>query len=158
LRNSLNKIQIELIAYDFDGVLTDNKVYLSEDGIESVQVNRSDGLAIKEIEKMGLRQIIISTEKNKVVKKRAEKLNIECFYGIDDKKTSLSNFCNENSIDLKKVIFIGNDINDLEVMKSVGISICPSDAHPSIIKIASVMLNSKGGEGLVRELLDLLSI
>lgn len=158
MRNSLNKIQIELIAYDFDGVLTDNKVYLSEDGIESVQVNRSDGLAIKEIEKMGLRQIIISTEKNKVVKKRAEKLNIECFYGIDDKKTSLSNFCNENSIDLKKVIFIGNDINDLEVMKSVGISICPSDAHPSIIKIASVMLNSKGGEGLVRELLDLLSI
>ena len=158
MRNSLNKIQIELIAYDFDGVLTDNKVYLSEDGIESVQVNRSDGLAIKEIEKMGLRQIIISTEKNKVVKKRAEKLNIECFYGIDDKKTSLSNFCNENSIDLKKVIFIGNDINDLEVMQSVGIRICPSDAHPSIIKISSVMLNSKGGEGLVRELLDLLSI
>ena len=123
MKNSLNKIQIELIAYDFDGVLTDNKVYLSEDGVESVQVNRSDGLAIKEIKKMGLKQIIISTEKNKVVKKRAEKLNIECFYGIDDKKNTLSNFCNENSIDLKKVIFIGNEFTKFIVAFTLVINI-----------------------------------
>ena len=79
-------MRIKLFVYDFDGVMTDNKVYVDQDGKETVQVNRGDGLGISEIKKLGIEQIIISTEKNPVVVKRAEKLGIGCMQGIENKK------------------------------------------------------------------------
>ena len=145
---------IKLIAYDFDGVMTDNKVYVDQNGNETVQVNRGDGLGIAEIEKLGIEQIIISTEENTVVSSRAKKLNIECLQGIDNKKDTLIKYCQNNNIELKKVAYIGNDINDLEVMKIVGVTFCPSDAHESILNISDQVLYAKGGQGVVRELLD----
>ncbi|NQV18105.1 MAG: HAD hydrolase family protein [Armatimonadetes bacterium] len=148
--------RLELIVYDFDGVMTNNKVIVDQFGNESVNVNRSDGLAIAEIKKMGIKQAILSTEKNPVVLKRAEKLNIPCIYGSDNKLLDLKYFLKENNVSPKNTMYIGNDINDMEAMKFVGYSGCPVDAHESIKAIACTTLKTKGGNGVVRELFDLI--
>lgn len=141
---------IDLIVYDFDGVMTDNKVLVLEDGREGVFCNRSDGLAVQKIKNIGIKQIILSTEQNDVVKLRAQKLKIESISGVDDKKTILINYCNEKNIDLKKVIYIGNDINDLEAMKLVGYPIVPQDANEKVKAISKIIIEKNGGEGVIR--------
>ncbi len=145
---------IKLIVYDFDGVMTDNKVYLDQKGNEMVQVHRGDGLGVSEIKKLGIEQVIISTEKNPVVSARASKLAIFCLQGQENKKVALKDYCEKNDIDLKHVIYVGNDINDLEAMDLVGVTFCPVDAHESIKAISDYILETKGGHGVVRELLD----
>jgi len=152
--NFENKIVI--IFYDFDGVMTDNKVYLDQNGNEMVMVNRSDGLGISEIKKLGIQQIIISTEKNPVVSTRAKKLGITCLQGIDNKKKALIDYCKKSDIDLRNVAYLGNDINDKEVMEIAGSTFCPADAHENIKAISDTILSENGGNGVVRELLDLL--
>jgi len=149
--NSLNNV--ELIVYDFDGVLTDNNVILSEDGIESVKVNRSDGLAVSIIKSLGIKQLILSKETNKVVSTRAVKLGIPVIRGIDNKKGTLISYCEQHNISLQNVIYLGNDINDLAVMEIVGYPLCPSDAYDEIKSISKIILNVAGGSGVVRELL-----
>jgi len=146
--------KIELFVYDFDGVMTDNKVYINQKGEEMVKVNRGDGLAISEIKKMGFKQIIMSSEKNKVVSARAKKLKINVLQGIADKKDSLKSFCNEKNISLNKVAYVGNDINDKDAMELVGLTFCPSDAHEKIKTLSNYTFISKGGDGTIRELLD----
>ena len=153
----MTPIKIKLIVYDFDGVMTDNKVYVDQDGKETVQVNRADGLGVSEIKKLGIEQIIISTEKNPVVTTRAKKLGIYCLQGIENKKDVLINFCQKNDYDLEYVAYVGNDINDKEVMGIVGYSFCPFDAHKSILNISDHVLCAKGGDGVIRELLDFLN-
>ncbi len=148
--------EVQLIVYDFDGVMTDNEVIVSENGKESVTVNRADGLAIAKIKEMGVRQIIISTEKNSVVKERAKKINIDCLYGVENKKNALEKYLNDNKIEKSKVIYVGNDINDLEAMKLVEIKIAPADAVAEIKKIATFVTKRKGGEGVIRELLEII--
>ncbi len=144
---------LELVVYDFDGVMTDNKVVLQEDGTESVIVNRSDGLAVSLIKGMGIRQMIITSEINKVVEKRANKLDIPLIQGILDKKEALMEHCERNSISMDKVIYVGNDINDLEAMLCVGYPICPLNAVEEIKEISKIVLPVTGGNGVVRELL-----
>ena len=153
----MTPIKIKLIVYDFDGVMTDNKVYVDQDGKETVQVNRGDGLGISEIKKLGIEQIIISTEKNPVVVKRAEKLGIGCMQGIENKKAALIDYCENNNFDLQNVAYVGNDINDQEVMEIAGTTYCPSDAHKSIQIVSDYILKTKGGDGVVREILDLIT-
>ena len=121
-----------------------------------VQVNRADGLGISEIKKMGIKQIIISTEKNPVVSTRAKKLGIPCLQGIDNKKKALIDYCKKNNIDLKNVAFLGNDINDKEVMEIAGSTFCPADSHENIKGISDIILSKNGGNGVIRELLDYL--
>ena len=145
---------IKLIVYDFDGVMTDNKVYVDQDGREMVQVNRADGLAVSAIKKLDIQQIIISTEKNPVVSARASKLGIPCLQGIDDKKYSLLDYCKKNDFELNHVVFVGNDINDRDVMEMVGYTFSPADAHSEINKISNQVMKTKGGHGVIRELLD----
>ena len=145
---------IDLIVYDFDGVMTDNKVIVSEDGVESVIVNRSDGMAIAMLKSKNYRQLIMTTEKNKVVKHRSKKLGIKAILGVDDKKEKLRQVCIKKKIDISKVMFVGNDLNDLEAMKIVGYPIAPSDAVQEVIKVAKMVTNSKGGDGVIRELLN----
>jgi len=152
--NKIKRKEVELVIYDFDGVMTNNKVLINENGKESVFCNRSDGLAISYIKEMGLPQIIISTEKNKIVEMRARKLGIQVIHGTDYKKNIVKKYCSDKNIDLNKVIFIGNDINDLETMKIVGYPIAPSDAHTIIKNEAKFLTKAKGGEGVIRELLD----
>ena len=153
----MRPIEIKLIVYDFDGVMTDNKVYVDQNGREMVQVNRADGLGVSEIKKLGIEQIIISTEKNSVVSARASKLSIPCLQGIENKKDVLMNYCQKNDINLKNVAYVGNDINDKEAMEIVGYSFCPVDAHGSIKKISNHILDTKGGNGVIRELLDFIN-
>ena len=153
--NRLPKI-IELIVFDFDGVFTNNAVYVDQNGTETVKCNRSDGLGIGLLKKTGINFFVLSTEKNPVVVKRCEKMGIDCVNGIDNKKEYLENFCESNKIDLKNVVYVGNDINDLECMEKVGCGIAVSDAYHIIKETAQFVLQNKGGEGAVRELIDII--
>ena len=100
--------------------------------------------------------IILSKETNKVVSSRAKKLKIEAFQSIDRKLDFLKNYCEENGIDLKNIAYVGNDLNDLECMQNVGLSICPSDSYSDIKNIADMILENKGGDGAIRELCDII--
>ena len=145
---------IKLLVYDFDGVMTDNRVYIDKLGNEMVQVSRADGLGISEIRKLRIKQIILSSETNPVVSARAKKLKLNCIQGVDDKAQTLRLYCENQDIELSDVAYVGNDINDLEVMKLVGITFCPADAHANIKNISQNILQSKGGEGVAREIYD----
>jgi YrbI family 3-deoxy-D-manno-octulosonate 8-phosphate phosphatase len=145
---------VSLLLYDFDGVMTDNKVIVDEDGRESVTCNRSDGLAVSIISEMGVSQAIISTEKNKVVASRAMKLNIPVIQGISNKKEAVLAYCTELCINPKEILYIGNDLNDLEVMFSIGFPVCPEDACREIREISKLILPVVGGSGVIRKLLD----
>ena len=127
---------IKLLVYDFDGVMTDNKVYLDQQGNEMVQLSRADGLGVSEIRKLGISQIILSTETNPVVGARANKLDLFCIQGVDNKAQALTSFCVNHQITLGEVAYVGNDINDLEMMKQVETTFCPEDAHLSIKEIS----------------------
>ena len=145
---------VDAIIFDFDGVLTDNTVYVSEDGKEQVKCNRSDGLAISELKKLKIKTFIISTEKNKVVYQRGKKLGISVLYGVKDKVKALEGLAEKESLGIDKVLFIGNDLNDLRVMEICGYSACPSDSHRKIKEISNYILKKKGGEGIVREVIE----
>jgi len=145
---------IDLIVYDFDGVMTDNRVVIFQDGAEAVVVNRADGLGVAHFRDLGIPQLILSTETNPVVKARAIKLRLEAITSCKDKKIALKSYCAQNGYDLNKVVYVGNDLNDLEVMKIVGFPVAPADADPKIKSVAKLITKSKGGEGVVKELSD----
>jgi len=146
----------KLIVYDFDGVMTNNRALITETGVEAVWINRSDGWAIESLRKAGIRQLIISTEKNPVVSARAKKLQIEVIQGTNDKIKTLQKICSSAKIPLSKVLFIGNDLNDLPAIKKVGLAIAPQDGHPEVLKNCHFVTRAKGGEGVVREIAELL--
>lgn len=148
---------IQCIAYDFDGVMTDNRVLVDENGKEAVFVNRSDGYAISRFKKMGFLQVIVSTERNPVVVARAKKLEIDYYCAVDDKGSVLNEYCKKKKIDIKKVLFIGNDLNDLSAFCVAGLTGTPCDACEDIKKRASWVFQRKGGDGVVRELFDYLN-
>ena len=145
---------IKLLVYDFDGVMTDNTAFVSENGIEMVRVNRSDGLAVQQLARQGFKQLILSTEANPVVTTRAQKLNIDVLQGQDNKKETLIAYCKEHHIELGQVLYIGNDINDEAVMQIVGMPCCPEDAYPSTKALATYVIPVKGGQGVIRHLLE----
>ena len=157
MKNILNISTIELIVYDFDGVMTDNRALIFQDGSEAVFVNRSDGLAIGMIRSLNIPQVIISTEKNTIVKKRAEKLMIPFYQGIGDKLSCLKELLSNKNIDPGKTIYVGNDINDLEAMKFVGWPIAPRDAHQDILSIAKIVVDVQGGNGVIRKMFDIIN-
>ena len=146
--------KIKLIAYDFDGVMTDNKALILPNGDEAVFINRSDGLAIEKIKSLGILQVIISTEKNSIVLRRAKKLNINAINGVNNKLEVLKNYLSKKKIMLNEVAFIGNDLNDYDVMQKVGIKISPRNGSNEILKIADYITSVNGGEGVVREIYD----
>ena len=152
----INAARVDILVYDFDGVLTDNKVLVFENGQEAVLCNRADGLAMSMIKKRGIPQVIISTERNDVVLVRARKLDIPAIHGVKDKKKALADYCRANQYDLKKVVYVGNDLNDLEAMQSVGFPVAPADAHKTILRLAKCVTKAKGGGGVVREMFELL--
>lgn len=155
-RIRFKKEDIQLIVFDFDGVMTDNRVLLCENGQESVVVNRADGLGVKILRERGFSMLILSTEINGIVAVRGQKLQIPVLHNIPDKAEALMKYCAEKHIEMSEVMFLGNDINDLEAMKLVGIRVVPADAHPSVKEFADIILSSPGGGGVVRELADLL--
>jgi YrbI family 3-deoxy-D-manno-octulosonate 8-phosphate phosphatase len=131
--------------------MTDNRVVVREDGLESVVVSRADGLAIGILKRKGIEQIIITTEENRVVETRARKLNLPVIKGVSDKKRVLELYCREHNIPLTDVVYIGNDINDMEAMKIVGYPACPSDAYGEVKALSKIVLNVPGGSGVIRD-------
>ena len=148
----IRSTSVDLIVYDFDGVMTDNRVIVLQDGTEGVIVNRSDGLGVNSFRALGIPQLILSTETNPVVKARAAKLSLEVIASCNDKKSALCNYCKKNGYDMQRVLYVGNDLNDLEVMKSVGLPVAPADAHIKVKSIAKVITKARGGDGVIKEL------
>jgi YrbI family 3-deoxy-D-manno-octulosonate 8-phosphate phosphatase len=144
------------IVFDFDGVMTDDRVIVTQAGEESVICNRSDGMGIGLLRDKGVRMWVISKELNSVVAARCRKLKIPCQHGIDDKLTALREIAKAEALDLRRMIYVGNDINDLECMRAVGLGVAVADAHPTIRAEAGLILSRRGGRGAVRELADLI--
>jgi 3-deoxy-D-manno-octulosonate 8-phosphate phosphatase (KDO 8-P phosphatase) len=149
---SINSLQA--IVLDFDGVLTDNSVFVTEDGVEMVKCNRSDGLAFEALNKIGIKSYILSTETNGVVGARAKKLNIRAISGVANKPSALKALSKEESFDLSFTLYVGNDLNDYHAIKLCGFSACPLDGHKLIQEIVTYNLESNGGSGVVRELVE----
>jgi 3-deoxy-D-manno-octulosonate 8-phosphate phosphatase (KDO 8-P phosphatase) len=145
---------IEAFVFDFDGVLTNNFVLVDQDGKESVMCNRSDGLAFDVLNKIKKPVYLISTETNAVVKERAKKLRVPVFNSTSNKSEVLNELARLENFSLENIVYIGNDINDFEAMQLCGLKVCPSDSHKKIKSIASIVLESRGGEGVARELLE----
>jgi len=150
----IDRRSVDQIVFDFDGVLTDNRVIVMEDGREGVVCNRADGLGFDMFRLAGIPAMIFSTERNAVVARRAEKLRTPVLQSIGDKKQALVQHCRQAGINLDRVIFVGNDMNDLAAMASVGFPIAVADAHPEVLAIACAVLTSKGGDGAARDLAE----
>lgn len=147
---------IRLVAFDFDGVFTDNTVYISQDGIESVRCWRSDGLGLSRLSDVGVQAVIISTETNPVVTARAEKLKLTCKQGVEDKAAEILTICQELQIDPQETMFVGNDINDINAFQSIGVPVAVADAYPEINLHVVYHTKKPGGFGAVREVCDLI--
>ena len=147
--------RIRLIAFDFDGVFTDNMVYVLQDGSEAVKCYRSDGLGLQKLKSLGIESLIISTEANPVVSARARKWKMRCVQNCQDKRAVLEDTAREIGITLNEVAFVGNDINDLPCLEIVGLPIVVQDAYQEVAQIALFQTIRPGGHGAVREVCDL---
>lgn len=147
---------LKIVIFDFDGVFTNNFVFTNENGVESVMCNRSDGYGLKMLREVGVDFLIISSEINKAVEKRAEKLNITCYSGVEDKLALLKEILDNKKISSDNAAFIGNDINDIECMKYLGLSVAVKDAYPYVKKVSNVILKKSGGYGAVREFCEMI--
>lgn len=159
----LNKItaedvkKLKILFFDFDGVFTDNFVYISQSGDEQIKCSRLDGIGLSKIKKIGLIPMIISTEKNKVVTKRADKLGVICHQSVHDKASKINDICCEYGVCPKDQLFLGNDENDIAALDFVGIPVAVKDYHPSIAEHAKYVTQAQGGKGAVREVCDLVN-
>jgi YrbI family 3-deoxy-D-manno-octulosonate 8-phosphate phosphatase len=146
---------VELIAFDFDGVFTDNTVLVSQDGIESVRCWRSDGLGLSRVAALGVYLLIISTEENPVVGVRAKKLKLPCKQAVEDKAKAILQTCKEKGVNPAKTMFVGNDINDIQAFRAVGMPVAVADAHPEVYPYVLFITKTLGGQGAVREICDM---
>lgn len=147
---------LKLLVLDFDGVLTDDRVWVDEEGREQVAAHRGDGLGIGLLKKAGIEVVVLSKERNPVVAARCQKLDIPCHQGIDDKASAIKEMISKRKYQSQVVAYVGNDINDLECFPLVGFAAAVADAHPDVLKAADLRLGRKGGHGAVRELCDLI--
>lgn len=148
---------IRLFATDVDGVLTDAGMYYAESGDEWKKFNTRDGMGIKLLQKAGLTTAIVTQESTKLVTRRGQKLTIpEVHQGVYDKLALLRDLADRYGWNMKQVAYIGDDVNDLEALKAVGLSAAPADAVPSVLAAVRYRCRKKGGEGAVREVADLI--
>lgn len=153
---SLRWEQVQLLVFDFDGVFTDNTVWVSQDGVESVRCSRSDGLGLARLRALGLPMYLMSTEVNPVVSVRAAKLQLPCEQAVADKGQAVRDLCARLGIDLIMTCFLGNDINDLPAFGQVGFPVAVADAYPEVFDRVVYRTQRAGGFGAVRELCDLI--
>lgn len=149
--------RIKIAVFDFDGVFTDNMVYVLQDGTEAVRCSRSDGLGLRKLEAIGIEPVILSTETNPVVVARSRKLKIPCFNGCADKLAVLGEVMRDKGIGFEAVAYVGNDINDQTCLERVGLPIVVRDAHPDVAGLGVYVTNTIGGHGAVREVCDMLA-
>jgi N-acylneuraminate cytidylyltransferase len=145
-----------LLVLDFDGVLTDNFVYVDENGVESVRCSKEDSLGLSLLRRAGLPVVILSMEENPVVQMRAAKLKIPCISGAVDKTTAFQTLLTERGVAAADVVFVGNDSNDAGCLQDAGCGLAVADAHPSAKVAADGVLTKPGGRGAVREVCDAL--
>src|SRR5262249_48933880 len=138
-------------------VMTDNRVWVGEDGAESVACNRSDGLGLDKLRRLGLDLFVLSTEPNPVVAARCYKLKLNFEQNVRDKADRLQTLLRERGIASSQVVYVGNDVNDAGCMRIVGCGVAVADAHPDVRREADIVLSRPGGHGAVRELSDRLA-
>jgi YrbI family 3-deoxy-D-manno-octulosonate 8-phosphate phosphatase len=146
--------RVRLVCFDFDGVLTDNRVLVDEHGTESVFCDRSDGWGIARVRELGIPVVILSTEHNDVVLARARKLGVECVHGSSDKGSAICEIAARHGVELADVAFVGNDVNDLPALRLVGVPIAVRDSHPELLTVAIATTTRDGGRGAAREVCD----
>ncbi|NLG36089.1 MAG: HAD hydrolase family protein [Lentisphaerae bacterium] len=143
-----------LLVLDFDGVLTDNRVYVNDRGEEWVCCSRGDSLGLAMLKKAGREVVVLSTETHGVVAKRCEKLGVACVSGCGDKGPALEAMMAERGLGPEEVAYVGNDVNDRACMERAGVAIAPADAHGEILRMADLTTPQKGGRGAVRQVAD----
>ncbi len=153
MNSKLHKIQKPKILFtDFDGCLTDDRVWLNQDGEEFVAANRKDGLAVKRLKNLGIQIVITSTETNKVVLARGTKMGVEVLQGLADKAESIDQYLKQKNLSWNDVWYIGNDINDLGAIEKAMLSISPADAVKKVRKAVDIVLKTNGGTGILSEI------
>ena len=148
---------IELIVLDFDGVVTDNRVWTDQDGRETVAALRSDSIRVGDLRERGVGVMILSSEENRVVEARARKMGVEAVYGVglSGKGEALKQVLGEKKVDPSRVVYVGNDLNDLPCFEIAGWAVAVADAFPEVARAADFVLTRPGGKGAVRELCEL---
>lgn len=153
MNSKLNKIPKPKILFtDFDGCLTDDRVWLNQDGEEFVAANRKDGLAVKRLKNLGIQVVITSTETNKVVLARGNKMGVEVLQGLADKAESIDQYLKQKNLSWNDVWYIGNDVNDLGAIEKAKLSISPADAVKKVRKTVDIVLKTNGGRGILSEI------
>ncbi len=148
--------KVSLVVFDFDGVLTDNRVWVDAEGHEFVAAYRSDSLGIQALRKAGIATLVLSTEKDGAVAARCRKMGVPALQGVEDKAARLTEYLKEHEWDAREVLFVGNDVNDLPCFDLVGCAVAVADAQPEVLRQADIILTRRGGHGAVRELCDML--
>jgi YrbI family 3-deoxy-D-manno-octulosonate 8-phosphate phosphatase len=150
--------KIDLVVCDFDGVITDNRVWVDQDGVEMVAAYRSDSIRIRELRERGIEVMIVSSEPNRVVAARARKMGVEAVHGVGiyEKGLALRQVLEQKNIPAANVIYLGNDLNDLPCFEIAGWSVAVADAYPEVLNAADFVLSKAGGHGALRELCDLI--
>ncbi len=155
LRKKCSKIKF--VLSDVDGVLTDGGMYYSETGKILKKFNTKDGMAVELLKENGIETIFITKENSTIAKKRALKLNLlACYTGIKNKELHLQKILKKYKTTSEELVYIGDDVNDLEIMKLVGFSAAPKDCNEKIKKICHYLCKKNGGEGVLREVADLI--
>jgi 3-deoxy-D-manno-octulosonate 8-phosphate phosphatase (KDO 8-P phosphatase) len=146
--------RVRLAVFDFDGVFTDNRVWVNERGEEALAFSRSDGLGLRRLDEVQVRYLILSLESNPIVGARAQKLQARCVQGIADKLPVLREHVAVAGVSLEETAYVGNDVNDAECLGAVGLPVVPADAWPEVRPLARWVLSRPGGNGCVREFCD----
>lgn len=149
-----NLSRVRLLILDFDGVMTDNRVIVQQDGTESVVCHRGDGLGIERVRAAGVKVVVLSKETNPVVNARSTKLGIECIQACNSKLAAIMKMAEEGNLDAAQIAYVGNDINDIECLQWCGVGIAVADAHESVRLVADWVITKAGGSGAVREVCD----
>lgn len=148
--------KIKIVITDVDGVLTDGGLYYTSDGLVMKKFNVKDGMGMKLLRDAGLKNAIITTDTSELIKIRGERLKVDYLYlGVWDKENKLMEICSSENILPENTAFIGDDVNDIGIIKAVGFSACPKDAVSQIKDIVDLVLPTKGGKGVFREFADL---
>jgi YrbI family 3-deoxy-D-manno-octulosonate 8-phosphate phosphatase len=150
--------KIDLVISDFDGVITDNRVWVNEDGMEYVAAYRSDSIGVQLLREIGIEVMILSSEPNRVVEARARKMGVHVIHGvgIHEKGRVMREVLEQKNVKAENVIYIGNDVNDLPCFEVAGWSVAVADAYPEVIRAADFVLSNPGGHGALREVCDLI--
>jgi 3-deoxy-D-manno-octulosonate 8-phosphate phosphatase (KDO 8-P phosphatase) len=155
LRVRVNRVR--LVAMDVDGVLTDAGMYYSETGDELKKFNTRDGMGIKLLQIAGIITAFVTKEKTAIVERRGRKLAVpEVHQGIDDKLAVILRLAKKYRLSLDQVAYVGDDVNDLDALRAVGLSVAPADALPAVLQAVHYVCSHRGGEGAVREVADLI--